>query len=228
MLALTHTLISENLHDKEFLENYCEGVHQVIPYIMGETDGQPKDASWAASITEIDPKDIRDLALQMAAGRTMLSATWSLQRGDHGEQPYWALILLACTLGHIGLPGGGFSFGYGSTGGMGNVPPKFNPPSLSAGRNPTNYAIPAARIADALLEPGKVIVNNAKKITLPDIKMIYWAGGNPFHHHQDINRLRRGWQRPETIIVHEPWWTATARHADICLLYTSPSPRDRG
>ncbi|MBS40871.1 MAG: Asp-tRNA(Asn)/Glu-tRNA(Gln) amidotransferase GatCAB subunit C [Rhodospirillales bacterium] len=226
MLALTHTLISENLHDKEFLENYCEGADRVIPYIMGETDGQPKDASWAASITEIDPQDIRSLALQMAASRTMLSATWSLQRGDHGEQPYWALILLACTLGHIGLPGGGFSFGYGSTGGMGNVPPKFNPPSLSAGRNPTNYAIPAARIADALLEPGKVIEYNGKKITFPDIKMIYWAGGNPFHHHQDINRLRRGWQRPETIIVHEPWWTATARHADIVLPATTTLERN--
>ena len=226
MLALSHTLIAENLHDPKFLETYCEGAERVVPYIMGKTDGQPKDADWAAGITEIDAEEIRNLARQMASGRTMVSATWSLQRADHGEQPYWALILLACTLGHIGLPGGGFTFGYGSTGGMGNAPPLFNPPSLSAGRNPTNYAIPAARIADALLEPGKVIDYNGKKITYPDIKMIYWAGGNPFHHHQDINRLRLGWQRAETIIVHEPWWTATARHADIVLPATTTLERN--
>ncbi|MBK17800.1 MAG: Asp-tRNA(Asn)/Glu-tRNA(Gln) amidotransferase GatCAB subunit C [Rhodospirillaceae bacterium] len=226
MLALSHTLITENLHDPDFLEKYCEGADRVLPYVMGESDGVPKDAEWAAAITEIDADTIRSLARQIASGRTMMSATWSLQRADHGEQPYWALILLACTLGHIGLPGGGFTFGYGSTGGLGNEPPLFNPPSLSAGRNPTNYAIPAARITDALLNPGDVIEYNGKKITYPDIKMIYWAGGNPFHHHQDLNRLRLGWQRPDTVIVHEPWWTATARHADIVLPATTTLERN--
>lgn len=41
--------------------------------------------------------------------------------------------------------------------------------------------------------------------------------GNPFHHHQDLNRLTRAWARPETIIVQDPMWTATARRADIVL-----------
>jgi anaerobic selenocysteine-containing dehydrogenase len=57
----------------------------------------------------------------------------------------------------------------------------------------------------------------------------------PFHHHQDLSRLRRAWRRPEIIIVHEPWWTATARHADIVLPATTSlerndlggAPRDR-
>ena len=44
----------------------------------------------------------------------MITAAWSLQRADHGEQPYWAVMLLAAMLGQIGLPGGGFGFGYGS------------------------------------------------------------------------------------------------------------------
>ncbi|HWI39173.1 MAG TPA: molybdopterin dinucleotide binding domain-containing protein, partial [Burkholderiales bacterium] len=33
----------------------------------------------------------------------------------------------------------------------------------------------------------------------------------------DLNRLSRAWTRPETIVVHESWWTATARRADIVL-----------
>ena len=28
--------------------------------------------------------------------------------------------------------------------------------------------------------------------------MIWWSGGNPFHHHQDLNRLLRGWNRADT------------------------------
>ena len=226
MLGLCHTLISEDLHDPQFLESHCVGWDRVRPYLMGESDGQPKDANWAAAITGIDAATIRDLAKRMASKRTLVSAAWSLQRADHGEQTYWALILLASVLGHIGLPGGGFTFGFGSSGGLGDPDMLFNPPSLSGGSNPINYAIPAARIADALLEPGKVIDYNGKKITYPDIKLIYWGGGNPFHHHQDLNRLLEGWRKPDTIIVHEPWWTATARHADIVLPATTTLERN--
>jgi biotin/methionine sulfoxide reductase len=56
--------------------------------------------------------------------------------------------------------------------------------------------------------------------------LVYWAGGNPFHHHQDTNKLRRAFQKPETIVVHEPWWTATARHADIVLPATTSLERN--
>src|SRR6516162_3035135 len=56
--------------------------------------------------------------------------------------------------------------------------------------------------------------------------LIYCAGGNPFHHHQDLNRLRRAWQKPETIIVHDSWWTPTARRADIVLPATTTLERN--
>src|SRR5262249_20158917 len=67
---------------------------------------------------------------------------------------------------------------------------------------------------------------NGKRSCYPDIRLVYWAGGNPFHHHQDINKLRRAWRKPETVIVHEPWWTATARHADIVLPATTSLERN--
>ena len=81
--------------------------------------------------------------------------------------------------------------------------------------SPTACSIPASRYDF-----------NGKRGTYPDIRLVYWAGGNPFHHHQDINKLRRAWQRPETVIVHEPWWTATARHADIVLPATTSLERN--
>jgi biotin/methionine sulfoxide reductase len=56
--------------------------------------------------------------------------------------------------------------------------------------------------------------------------MIWWSGGNPFHHHQDLNRLLRGWNRADTIVVTEPWWTAVARHADIVLPATTTLERN--
>jgi biotin/methionine sulfoxide reductase len=225
LLALTHTLVAEGLHDEAFLARYCTGFERVRPYLMGERDGVPKDADWAAAITGVTAETIRALARRMAGTRTMISASWSLQRADHGEQVYWAMILLAAALGQIGLPGGGFGFGYGSAAGIADAPLAFGPPAMETLSNPLGRAIPAARIADCLLNPGARYDYNGKSETYPDIRLVYWAGGNPFHHHQDLNRLRRAWQRPECIIVHEPWWTATARHADIVLPATTSLER---
>src|SRR6476646_63226 len=226
LLALTHTLVAEGLHDQNFLARYCVGFERVRPYLMGENDGQPKDAAWAAPITGVPADTIRALARRMAATRTMVGASWSLQRAHHGEQPYWGVILLAAALGQIGLPGGGFGFGYGSAAGIAEAPLAFGPPAMESMANPLAQAIPAARIADCMLHPGERYDYNGKAANYPDIRLVYWAGGNPFHHHQDINKLRLAWQRPDCVIVHEPWWTATARHADIVFPVTTTLERN--
>jgi biotin/methionine sulfoxide reductase len=129
-------------------------------------------------------------------------------------------------VGQIGLPGGGFGFGYGSINGMGVPRRPIASPAMEAGSNPLGLAIPVARMADMLLEPGRTIPFDGKTVTYPDIRLVYWAGGNPFHHHQDINRLVAAWRRPETIIVQDIWWTATAQQADIVLPATTSFERD--
>jgi biotin/methionine sulfoxide reductase len=221
MLALSHTLLVEGLADLEFIERYTSGFQPFADYVLGRVDGVPKDARWAAAITEIDAADIVALARRMATSRTLVTVTWSLQRSDHGEQPVWAGLVLAALLGQIGLPGGGFGHGYGSMADVGDVGPLLRLPSFPQGRNPVRDFIPVARVADMLLHPGELFEYNGSSYTYPDIRLVYWAGGNPFHHHQDLNRLRRALARPDTIIVHEPHWTSMARHADIVLPTTT-------
>jgi biotin/methionine sulfoxide reductase len=217
MLGLAHTLAVENLYDQAFLERYCVGFDRFRAYLLGHTDGQPKDATWAAAITEIPAATIRSLARRMAAVRTMINVSWSVQRADHGEQPYWAAITLAAMLGQIGLPGGGFSFGYGVSSGPGNPLPRLPQLRLPTGENTVKTFIPVARFVDMLLDPGAPYDFNGKRLSYPDVRLVYWCGGSPFHKVQDLNRLLRAWQRPETIIIHDPWWTPSARRADIVL-----------
>ena len=93
-------------------------------------------------------------------------------------------------------------------------------------RNGVTEFIPVARIADMLLNPGGTYRYNGKTKTYPDIKLVYWAGGNPFHHHQDINRLRKAFAQVDTLVVHELGWTATARHADFVLPATMTLERE--
>ena len=226
MLALAHTLVSEGLHAKDFLAEYTVGFARFARYLLGQDDGAPKSAEWAADITGIDAEYTRALARRMAATRTMIATSYSLQRGDHGEQTFWMTAVLGAILGQVGLPGGGFGFGYGSMHGQGNPVTFFSAPALSAGPNPTGSFIPVARISDMLLNPGKPYQFDGEDRIYPDTRMIYWCGGNPFHHHQDLNRLIEAWRRPETIIVNEPWWTATARYADIVLPATTTLERN--
>jgi biotin/methionine sulfoxide reductase len=226
ILSLAHTLVERNLVDHAFIERCTVGYERFRDYLLGRADSTPKSAAWASDLTDIPAAWIEDLALRIGSRRTMLSATWSLQRADHGEQPYWALIALAAMVGQIGLPGGGFGFGYGSINGMGTPRRPISTPAMEAGKNPLDLAIPVARMADMLLNPGATIPFDGRSVTFPDIKLVYWCGGNPFHHHQDLNRLVKAWNRPETIIVHEIWWTATARQADIVLPATTSFERD--
>ncbi len=226
MLGLAHTLVAEGLHDAAFLKRYTTGFDRFRAYLLGEADGQPKDAEWGARLSGLAADAIRDLARRMAATRTFITSSWSLQRADHGEQSYWMTVVLGALLGQIGLPGGGFGFGYGAVNGMGNPRRNAPVPRMPAGPKPAGIDIPVARIADMLLQPGATIDFNGRRVTYPDIRLVYWAGGNPFHHHQDLNRLVAAWRRPETIVVHEPWWTATARHADIVLPATTPLERN--
>ena len=225
MLGLAHVLLTEDLHDRAFLGRYTVGFERLEAYLRGEADGVAKSAGWAAAICDLPAEAIRGLARRMAGGRTMISVAWALTRQDHGEQPFWAAIALASMLGQIGLPGGGIGFGYSAMNNVGLSRRQVDYASLPQGANPVRDVIPVARVTEMLENPGGVFDYDGRRLTYPDIRLVWWAGGNPFHHHQDLNRLRRAWARPETVIAHEWCWNALAKHADIVLPCTTPLER---
>lgn len=226
MLGIAHTLAVEGLADDNFLADHCVGYDNFERYLLGASDGVAKSAAWASRITGLDRNWIVALAREMASKRTMIGLSWSIQRADHGEQTIWMGITLAAMLGQIGLPGGGFGIGYGSCNFVGSNGPSIPWATLPKGVCPIEHIyIPVARISDMLLNPGKPFTYDCKTLTYPHVDLIYWVGGNPFHHHQNLNRLIRAWRLPRTIIVHEPWWTASARHADLVLPAKTPFER---
>ncbi|OOF51844.1 trimethylamine N-oxide reductase I catalytic subunit [Rodentibacter genomosp. 1] len=237
MLGVAHTLVSENKHDKAFLKKYTTGYSKFEDYLLGKTDGQPKTAEWASKICGVPVEIIKQLANDFATKRTMLMGGWGIQRQRHGEQSHWMLVTLASMLGQIGLPGGGFGFSYhyanggvptatGGTIGSISATPSAGSSEKTWLDDAAKFSFPVARIADALLNPGKTIDYNGTKITYPEIKVVYWAGGNPFTQHQNTNLLVKAFQKPETVIVNEVNWTPTARMADIVLPATTSYERN--
>lgn len=225
MMGLAHTLIVEGLHDRTFLARYTVGYDRLEQYLLGVEDGVAKNADWAAAQSGIDAHRICTLARDMAGGRTMICTAVGLQRADFGEQPLWMTVALAAMLGQIGLPGGGYGIGYGATATVGAMERPFRWANLPQGQNPVEPFIPVAMIADMLLHPGEPFEHNGRQLRFPDIRLVWWAGGNPFHHHQNLNRLTQAFRMPETIVVNEINWTSTARHADFVLPCAAPQER---
>ena len=227
MAALIHSLVVNDRHDSAFLATHCHGWEQLHAYLLGKSDGVAKSATWAAGITGLDADTIVALALEMASKRTCVNVTYALQRQHHGEQAYWMAAALGAALGQVGLPGGGFTFPFGSAGFPGNGQANARVPGLPIPKRPDGPpTISVSRIVELLeAKPGTTMNHNGRVHPLPDTRLVYWCGGNIFHHHQDLNRLNQAWQRPETIVVHEPFWTPMAKRADIVLPTTTPLER---
>ncbi|UXI02319.1 trimethylamine-N-oxide reductase TorA [Photobacterium sp. TY1-4] len=231
MLALAHTLYQEALYDKAFLSTYALGFDDFIPYVVGEGKDQvEKSPEWAEPICGVKADTIRQLARDLAGGRTQLIFGWAIQRQQHGEQPYWMGAVLAAMLGQIGLPGGGVSYSHHYSG-VGIPPtgasgPGGFPRNLDQGKKPKwdnddfngySSSIPVARWLDAILEPGKTINYNGNQVKLPDTKMLVVSGCNPWHHHQDHNRMKLAFQKLQTVVTIDFAWNATCRFSDIVL-----------
>lgn len=237
MLGVAHTLYVEKRYDVNFINDYTVGFEQFLPYLLGTTDKQPKDAQWAAEICGLSAENIRDFARVLVNGRTQFMGGWCVQRMHHGEQYPWMLVVLASMVGQIGLPGGGIGFGWHYNGGgtvtsagpvlsgLGSIanPPaaKYKPDFRGASEH-----IPTSRIVDCLLAPGKKIAFNGETLIYPDIKMAIYSAANPFHAQQDRNRMIEAWEKLETVVVLDHQWTASCRFADIVLPVTTRFERN--
>ena len=202
------------------------GAGELRDYVLGHADGIPKTPEWAEAISRAPAGRLRRLAHEMTAGRTLVNVVFALQRGEHGDQPVFAGLTLAAFLGQIGLPGGGYTHGFGSMGDFGVGFERVPVPFFPQGTNPVADFIPCARISDMLLRPGEEFQYDGRTLRYPEVKLAYWAGGNPFHHHQDLRRLTRALGRLDTFVVDEMHWTPTAKHADIVLPVASTLERD--
>ncbi len=205
MLGIAHTLVKKNLHDKAFLEKYTTGYPQFEEYLLGKSDNIEKTAEWASGVCGVPAEQLEKLAEIFSSNKTMLMAGWGIQRQQYGEQKHWMLVTLAAMLGQIGTEGGGFGFSYHySNGGnptrTGGVLPAISAKVEGGSSAGNDWAVsdavtnlPVARIVEALENPSGKYQHNGKEQTFPEIKMIWWAGGANFTHHQDTNRLIKAW-----------------------------------
>lgn len=229
MDAMAYVMITENLHDQEFLDKYTigfdedhmpegiDGKESYKSYILGEKDGIPKTPEWAEKISKTPADTIIKLARDYATMKpAALVQGYGPQRHAYGEQPVRGGTVLAAMTGNVGISGGWAS-------GMGSVS-RINVPGVPIPESETYASIPCFLWTDAVVRGKEMGPEDGLKGVdrLPsNIKLIYNLAGNTLiNQHSDCNKTAEILQdenKVEFIVVSDIFMTPSAKFADILL-----------
>jgi anaerobic dimethyl sulfoxide reductase subunit A len=119
MSAMAYVMITEELHDADFVRTHCvgfdgtqmppgcEGEESWREYLLGKRDDVPKTPGWAEAITGVPRETIARLAREYATIKPgILYQGYGMQRRAYGEQVVRAGCALAALTGNVGVPGG--------------------------------------------------------------------------------------------------------------------------
>jgi len=215
LLAMAHVMITENLHDRAFLDTYATGFDAFQDYVLGARDSVPKTPAWAAEITGVPAETMAELARDYARAKPAKLLTLGAPgRTAFGEQFHRAASTLAAMTGNVGIYGGEpAAFGLPPVGlqplaGTGLISRKLTGNLPEGARQ--RPALHITKVWDAILE--------GRKGGYPaDLKMAYVTNSNGLNQFMNTNKAARALSSLESVIVHEQFMTPTARYADILL-----------
>jgi len=215
LIAMAYVMITEQLHDRQFLDTYTVGFERFEHYVLGTQDGRPKTPAWAAAITGVPAATIEQIARDYATQKpSKFLSLGAPGRSAFGEQFHRAASAIAAMAGNVGILGGesaGFGLcpvGLDPLAGTGLISRKF-PGNIPGGVDPQK-GVHITRCWDAILK--------GKEGGYPtDARMVYITNGNPLNQFMNTNKAASALQKPESVIVHEQFMTPTAKFADILL-----------
>jgi anaerobic dimethyl sulfoxide reductase subunit A len=234
MDAMMYVIISENLHDKAFIERYTIGFDEasmpqgvpanesLVAYLMGDKDGVVKTPQWAEKITHVPAQTIRQLARDYATTKpAALIQGWGPQRHNCGERTARGSTLLATLTGNVGVKGG-WAAGYG-----GCANRKFAAgPEMP--ENPVKESISVMNWVQAADDASKVTQEDGLKggdKLKSNIRILFSLAGNYLANQnpdlQQAVKVLEDESKIEFIVVSDLYMTPSARYADILLPETS-------
>jgi len=221
LMAMAYVIISENLHDKLFIEKYTTGFEKYRDYLFGLEDGVIKTPSWAEKICGIPAATITQLAREYATKKpATLTTSIAAGRSSFGEQYHRAAAALESITGNLlfrnwqSPPSKNLKF---------NTQIPSPPNKVEIGVPPRRNALPfrgtsvnsSARVNVSLFSDA---ILKGKEGGYPaDYKFLWLSNTNYMNQLGDVNKAAKAFQKLEFMLVTEQFMTATARFADIVL-----------
>ncbi|WP_434511305.1 molybdopterin-containing oxidoreductase family protein [Desulfitobacterium sp. AusDCA] len=212
-LALVHVIISEDLIDKDFVQNYTFGYDELVQHI------QPYTPEWASEITELDAETIKDVARTYAIIKPA-SIQWGngIDYSLSAFQTARAILILRGITGNIDKPGGDvlwvspekirvMSPLVGPEGiGARFLPQEKQSLSLNEGKYPFDPFIHPPTFWKSILEEKPYRV-----------KALWAIGTNPLVTATNPAEIKKALDLIDFIVVSDFFLTPTAQQADIVL-----------
>jgi len=202
-LAMINVIITENLYNREFIENYTYGFDQLISHIQNYTP------EWAEEITWVPAEDIRKLARLLATtkGAGIYQGTCTQDQTANGTQNSRAFSILQVITGNINVPGG---WVISPRLRFGNVGMGAESEPLGADHYPIFYEVFGRK------SPYGVVTMVPESIP-EKLKAFLVVGGNPLISMADTNAFREAFKNLELLVVHDLFMTETAELAHYVL-----------
>lgn len=257
LLGMAHYMITNNLHDQEFLDKYSVGFDRnhmpegadpkenFKDYVLGTYDGEPKTPEWASKHCGTDAEVIRSFAHQIAVTKPMtFSSSSAAARTNLGEQFCQAFITVGLMTGNVGKPGsavcsnnrhntqsyGGPSLVKAGGSGAPSIPnPLYQQPGFP-GPDPFDtewHGFVWDEAWDAVVTGEYTAGVRGKQPC--DIRMIWSIGsGNELNQSTNLMRGIEAFRKVEFIVTSAHFLTTTAKYSDIILPATTEWERVGG
>ncbi len=224
--AMQHVLITENLIDRKFIEEHCDGFEKVWETVEKYT---PENT---AEITGLDPELVRE-AVRMYASAETATILWGMgvTQWGQGVETCIQLSNIAAMTGNLAKP----NVGVGPVRGQNNVQGSCDMGVLP-GRFPGYQSVtdPEARakfekawgVEKLPAEKGIPITEVCHNIEAGKIKAVYLFGEDPFQTEPDLNAVRHAYSQLELFIAQDIFMTKSVAEADVVFPATSWGEHD--
>lgn len=216
--AMAHTIVTEGLHDKDFLAQRCEDVESYLDFIR--LDENSPEAT--AGVTGVDPEELR-AAARLYAEAPNASIYYGLGVTEHsqGSTMVMGLANLAMLTGNIGRKGVGVNPLRGQNNVQGSCDMGSFPHELPGYRH---ISIPEVRsiyenLWDVTLdpEPGLRIPNMFDSAIGGTFKGLFVHGEDIAQSDPNLTHVRAALTSMELVVVQDLFLNETARYAHVFL-----------
>jgi anaerobic dimethyl sulfoxide reductase subunit A len=220
LAAMAYVIVTENLHDKVFIDKYVFGFEKWCDYLLGVEDGVKKTPEWAEAISGVPAATIADLAREYARVKpALLLEGYAPGRTAFGEQFHRAIWALCAITGNASLP---------AQVDMKSLKARFKATHTPSPPNPVERDAPPRWNAlpgrgTSVNSSARVNVNSFADAVMKgksggyahDYKFLWFTNTNYVNQLGDVNRTVEAFKKLDFILVNDQFMTPTARIADI-------------
>jgi len=224
--AMMHVIVTEELFDREFIEQRTEGYGEVAALVAEEYSPER-----AERITGVPAAKIVEAARAFAkAGRGAILYSMGITQHVTGVDNVRSIANLAMMTGNIGRYGTGVNPLRGQSNVQGSCDMGCLPGNLPG------YQLVADEGHRAKFEkawgvklstaPGLTLTEMMKAAGSGNLKAMYIMGENPMVSDPDINHVREALEGLDFLVVQDVFLTETARLADVVLPAAAYAEKD--